>query len=57
MSTEVDRYKKRRKNHKDVRLESLKKRGSRDLDYLCKDAHCVIEYIIPYSKIEELIEE
>lgn len=36
----------------------LHKESSREeKDYLCKDLHCVIEYIIPYSEYEDSLEE
>jgi hypothetical protein len=55
LSSKEDKRKKRRKSHKEIKINYLG-RNSRDLDYVCEDVHCVIEYIIPYSEIEKLID-
>ncbi len=56
LSSKEDKYRKRRRGHRELRINYLR-RSSRDLDYVCEDAHCVIEYIIPYSEVEKLIDE
>jgi len=45
-----------RERRYELRINSLKK-NEREKDHECIDAHCIIEYILPYSELEKLIEE